>query len=147
MSGTQIIPAELYARLKAEADRRGRENLENGELLTTRQLATILQISESTVRRLAREGLIPYFRITPGHLVRFNLKVVLYALSDAPPPFQLIRRYTPDTGWQHYEMKGVLDLIRRFEAIRRIDVLRERLSSSYGEMPDSVESVREDRLR
>lgn len=50
------------------------------DFLTARQLASILQVSESTVRRLAREGRIPSVRITP-RLVRFNLKAVRHALD------------------------------------------------------------------
>jgi excisionase family DNA binding protein len=50
------------------------------EFLTARQLAAILQVSESTVRRLAREGRIPSVRLTP-RLIRFNLKSVYRALD------------------------------------------------------------------
>lgn len=50
------------------------------EFLTARQLASILQVSESTVRRLAREGRIPSVRITP-RLLRFNLKAVRQTLD------------------------------------------------------------------
>ena len=50
------------------------------EFLTARQLAEVLQVSESTVRRLAREGRIPSVRLTP-RLVRFNLKAVCRALD------------------------------------------------------------------
>ena len=52
------------------------------DFLTARQLASILQVSESTVHRLAREGRIPSVRITP-RLVRFNLKAVRQALDGA----------------------------------------------------------------
>lgn len=52
------------------------------EFLTARQLASILQVGESTVRRLAREGRIPSVRITP-RLIRFNLKAVRHALDGA----------------------------------------------------------------
>ena len=57
-----------------------------GEFLTARQLAEVLQVSESTVRRLARDGRIPCVRLTP-RLLRFNLKAVYRALdgSDATP--------------------------------------------------------------
>lgn len=54
---------------------RGRE-----EFLTARQLADILQVSESTVRRLAQKGRIPSIRITP-HIIRFHLKAVRDALD------------------------------------------------------------------
>ena len=54
------------------------------EFLTARQLAEVLQVSESTVRRLAREGRIPCVRLTP-RLLRFNPRAVYRALdgSDA----------------------------------------------------------------
>lgn len=52
------------------------------DFLTARQLASILQVSESTVRRLAREGRIPSVRITP-RLIRFNLKAVRHALDGS----------------------------------------------------------------
>ena len=50
------------------------------EFLTARQLAGLLQVSESTVRRLAREGRIPSVRLTP-RLLRFHLPAVLSALD------------------------------------------------------------------
>ncbi|HKQ99619.1 MAG TPA: helix-turn-helix domain-containing protein [Pyrinomonadaceae bacterium] len=50
------------------------------EFLTARQLADILQVSESTVRRLAQKGRIPSIRITP-HIIRFHLKAVRAALD------------------------------------------------------------------
>jgi excisionase family DNA binding protein len=50
------------------------------EFLTARQLAAVLQVSESTVHRLAREGRIPSVRLTT-RLVRFNLKAVCRALD------------------------------------------------------------------
>ena len=50
------------------------------EFLTARQLAAVLQVSESTVRRLARDGRIPCVRLTP-RLIRFNLKSVCKALD------------------------------------------------------------------
>jgi excisionase family DNA binding protein len=52
------------------------------EFLTARQLAAVLQVSESTVRRLAREGRIPSVRLTP-RLIRFNPKAVYKALDGA----------------------------------------------------------------
>jgi excisionase family DNA binding protein len=52
------------------------------EFLTARQLAAILQVSESTVRRLAQKGRIPSVRITP-HIIRFHLKAVREALDGA----------------------------------------------------------------
>ena len=38
-------------------------------------------------------------------------------------------------------------LKQRRDVVQRIDSLRERLFARYGEMPDSVELVREDRAR
>ena len=52
------------------------------EFLTARQLAEVLQVSESTVRRLAREGRIPCVRLT-ARLLRFNLKAVYRALDGS----------------------------------------------------------------
>jgi excisionase family DNA binding protein len=51
-----------------------------GAFLTARQLAEILQVSESTVRKLARDGRIPVVRVTP-RLTRYNLQSVLRALD------------------------------------------------------------------
>ena len=45
--------------------------------------------------------------------------------------------------WQAHED----ELQQRRETVRRIDALRERLYAAYGEMPDSVALVREDRSR
>jgi excisionase family DNA binding protein len=56
------------------------ENQKREEFLTAQQLAQILQVSESTVRRLARQGRIPSVRITP-HIIRFHLKAVRHALD------------------------------------------------------------------
>lgn len=50
------------------------------EFLTARQLASILQVSETTVRRLARAGRIPSIRLTP-RIVRFHLPSVRKALD------------------------------------------------------------------
>ena len=50
------------------------------EFLTARQLANVLQVSETTVRRLAQKGRIPAVRITP-HIIRFHLKAVRDALD------------------------------------------------------------------
>lgn len=50
------------------------------DFLTARQLAAYLQVSETTVRRLAREGRIPAVRLTP-RLIRFHLPAVLEALD------------------------------------------------------------------
>lgn len=60
---------------KAQPASRQRE-----QFLTARQLAAILQVSESTVRRLVREGRIPFVRITPRN-TRFHLQSVREALD------------------------------------------------------------------
>jgi excisionase family DNA binding protein len=50
------------------------------EFLTARQLARLLQVSETTVHRLARERRIPSLRLTP-RLIRFHLPSVRDALG------------------------------------------------------------------
>lgn len=65
------------------------------EFLTARQLASILQVSESTVRRLAREGRIPSIRLT-SRLMRFNLKSVLKSLDSGTARPRSSRRHDPD---------------------------------------------------
>lgn len=52
------------------------------EFLTARQLAAILQVSEATVRRLARKGRIPSIRLT-SRIMRFHLPSVREALDGA----------------------------------------------------------------
>ena len=52
------------------------------EFLTAKQLAEILQVSESTVRRLAQRRRIPSVRLTP-RIIRFHLDAVREAL-DVP---------------------------------------------------------------
>jgi len=53
---------------------------EREEFLTARQLAEVLQVSESTVRRLAQKRHIPSVRLTP-RLIRFHLDAVREALE------------------------------------------------------------------
>ena len=52
------------------------------EFLNVKQLAEVLQVSESTVRRLAARRRIPSVRLTP-RLIRFHLDAVREAL-DVP---------------------------------------------------------------
>jgi excisionase family DNA binding protein len=52
------------------------------EFLTARQLAEILQVSESTVLRLASKRRIPSVRLSP-RIIRFHLDAVREAL-DVP---------------------------------------------------------------
>ena len=67
-------------------------HVKRDEFLTARQLAAILQVSESTVRRLARKGRIPALRITP-RITRFHLQAVYDALSNVSRP-RSVRRST-----------------------------------------------------
>ena len=67
------------------------------EFLTARQLAEVLQVSESTVRRLARDGRIPCVRLTP-RLLRFNLKAVCRALDGNDNPNKSKRRHATDAA-------------------------------------------------
>ena len=53
---------------------------EREEFLTAKQLAKILQVSESTVRRLAQRRRIPSVKLTP-HIIRFHLDAVREALE------------------------------------------------------------------
>ncbi|MFL6230049.1 MAG: helix-turn-helix transcriptional regulator [Pyrinomonadaceae bacterium] len=62
-----------------------------GEFLTARQIAEVLQVSESTVRKLARAGRIPVVRLTP-RLTRYNLQSVLRALDGDSSPKSRARR-------------------------------------------------------
>ena len=55
---------------------------EREEFLTAKQLAAFLQVSESTVRRLASRRRIPSVRLTP-RIIRFHLDAVREAL-DVP---------------------------------------------------------------
>lgn len=55
---------------------------EREEFLTARQLANVLQVSESTVRRLAQQGRIPSIRLTT-RILRFHLPAVRDALDGA----------------------------------------------------------------
>jgi len=53
---------------------------EREEFLTATQLAEILQVSESTVYRLAQKRRIPSVRLTP-RIIRFHLDAVREALD------------------------------------------------------------------
>ena len=55
---------------------------EREEFLTARQLAEVLQVSESTVLRLASKRRIPSVRLSP-RIIRFHLDAVREAL-DVP---------------------------------------------------------------
>ena len=82
----------------SEAD--GKTGERRGDFLTARQLAQVLQVSESTVRRLAREGRIPVVRVTP-RLTRYHLDSVLHALDGGQQRGGKRRAHTPaDNGAQ-----------------------------------------------
>jgi excisionase family DNA binding protein len=55
------------------------ESAKKTEYLTAKQLAQILQISESSIHKLRRTGKIPAVMLT-DRLIRFNLKDVKHAL-------------------------------------------------------------------
>lgn len=67
------------------------------EFLTARQLAEVLQVSESTVRRLARDGRIPCVRLTT-RLLRFNLKAVCRALDGSDTNSRSKRRQAEEAA-------------------------------------------------
>ncbi len=67
---------------------------EREEFLTARQLASVLQVSESTVRRLAQEGRIPSMRIT-SRILRFHLQSVRDALDGTARSRQTRRTTEP----------------------------------------------------
>jgi excisionase family DNA binding protein len=56
------------------------EEREREEFLTAKQLAKYLQVSESTVRRLAAKRRIPSVRLTP-RIIRFHLDAVRESLE------------------------------------------------------------------
>jgi excisionase family DNA binding protein len=66
------------------------------EFLTARQLAAVMQVSEATVRRLARTGRIPSVRLTP-RLIRFHLQSVREALDGAHRSRPRHKATEPDT--------------------------------------------------
>lgn len=72
------------------------------EFLTARQLAAVLQVSESTVRRLAQKGRIPSVRITP-HIIRFHLQAVRDALDGA----KRRARHAPDAEIESAQLSFV----------------------------------------
>jgi excisionase family DNA binding protein len=67
------------------------------EFLTARQLAAVMQVSEATVRRLARDGRIPSVRLTP-RLIRFHLQSVRDALDGAHRQRPRHKATGPETG-------------------------------------------------
>ncbi|MET0646762.1 MAG: helix-turn-helix domain-containing protein [Pyrinomonadaceae bacterium] len=73
------------------------------EFLTARQLAEVLQVSESTVRRLARDGRIPCVRLTP-RLLRFNLKAVYRALDGGDTQARSKRRQSEEIAREEAQL-------------------------------------------
>jgi excisionase family DNA binding protein len=74
---------DFSAVLRAFASLRGNQlpSMEDREeFLTAKQVAAILQVSESTVRRLAARRRIPSVRLTP-RIIRFHLDAVREALE------------------------------------------------------------------
>lgn len=80
------------------------------EFLTARQLAEVLQVSESTVRRLARDGRIPSVRLTP-RILRFNLKAVCRALDGDSNPRASRRRRAEDEHTQDDAQLSFVDML------------------------------------
>jgi excisionase family DNA binding protein len=74
---------------------------ERNEFLTARQLAAILQISESTVRKLAHAGKIPSIRLT-SRLIRFHLPSVREALDHANKHHQ--RKHSTDNEEENRQL-------------------------------------------
>jgi excisionase family DNA binding protein len=68
------------------------------DFLTARQLAEVLQISESTIHKLRRAGRIPAVLLT-NKLIRFNLKDVSRALR--PRESSQERHHPSDDGSDH----------------------------------------------
>lgn len=65
--------------VRAMLIREQKRNLMHSSWLTTRELATLLNVSIKTIRRAYRNGLIPVQRL--GRMVRFDLDQVKQALK------------------------------------------------------------------
>lgn len=63
-----------------EKIKESKDKEKRGDYVTAGQLAKMLQISESSVHRLRRQGRIPAVMLTP-RLIRFNLREVRAALA------------------------------------------------------------------
>jgi len=57
---------------KTMAETKGRENEIPQKMLTVKELASILNIHSSTVRRWEKEAALRAYRIGPGHSLRFK---------------------------------------------------------------------------
>lgn len=58
------------------------EEKESEKMLTVSEVAELLGVSKSTVRRLSRTGHLRSYRITPGGHRRFKKKDVLQVLHE-----------------------------------------------------------------
>ena len=77
------------------------------DYLTARQLADVLQVSETTIHRLRRSGRIPSVQVT-DRLVRYNLRDVRRALQRAQPP-------EPEPPTDNGAQMGFGDIVESFE--------------------------------
>lgn len=88
---------------EAEAAEQSKDK--RSEYLTARQLAQVLQISESTVHRLRRSGVIPAVVLTQ-RLIRYNLRDVRNALrpmQTAHPHGEAAEEPTPQLSFEDLE--------------------------------------------
>lgn len=92
---------------EAEAAEQPRER--RSDFLTARQLAEVLQIGESTVHRLRRQGRIPAVMIT-DKLIRFNIKDVKHALKSS----QTVRPHS-DNSEESSPQLSFIDLFDDFD--------------------------------
>ncbi len=60
---------------------------------------------------------------------------------------QLIEQAVEECRQKDAELKREAELKRREEEVDRINAIYERMKAKYGQMPDSVELIREDRER
>ncbi|MBV9960573.1 MAG: helix-turn-helix domain-containing protein [Acidobacteria bacterium] len=81
---------------------------EREEFLTARQLAAVLQVSESTIRRLAQQGRIPSIRLT-SRLLRFHLPSVRDALDGTQR--KGAKRHAPETSGDDDAQLSFSDLL------------------------------------
>ena len=89
--GRQKKPSRIDRREAAEPDGTEQAKEKRAEFLTARQLAHVMQISESTVNRLRRSGVIPAVVLTE-RLIRYNLRDVRNALR----PMQASQSHAAD---------------------------------------------------
>ena len=83
------------------------------DYLTARQLAEVLQISESTVHRLRRAGRIPAVMLT-DRLIRFNLRDVQKALRPTTSARAQADESAPDQDHQPSPQLSFEDLYSDF---------------------------------